>query len=118
VIGEVDYVEAEMNLACAEVKPGRRAEVPVDLGIKGKKHRKSLGVGQPNVILTLIYFGIRIAGVQVHDRAENQGEREVECPPSDDAVWHIRRANTVSVGPDDRLLERNEDVPERIQIPA
>src|SRR5260221_9861291 len=58
VIGEVDYIEAETDLARPEVKPGRNAEVPVELGIDGKKHRKSLGVGQPNVILTLIYFGI------------------------------------------------------------
>src|SRR5713226_1865380 len=118
VIGEVDYIEAEPDLARAEVKPARDAEVPVDLGIDGKKHRKSVGVGQPNVILTLIYFGIRIAGVQVHDRASHQSKRKMECSPGDYAVRHIRRANTVSVRPDDRHLERNEDVPKRVQIAA
>src|SRR6266481_5141531 len=116
VIGEVDYIEAEPDLARTEVKPARDAEVPVDLGIDGKKHRKSLGVGQPNVILTLIYFGIRKARVHVDDRPENQGERKMKGPPGDHPVRHIRRVNTVSVGPDDRLLERNEDVPERVQI--
>src|SRR6266481_1382241 len=116
VIGEIEYVEAETDLARTEVKPGRDAKVPVDLGIEGKKHWKSLGVGQPNVILTLIYFGIRIARVYVHDRAEHQIERNMEGAPSDHAVRHIRRANTVGVGPDHRLLERNEDVPERVQI--
>src|SRR6266852_6131477 len=116
VIGEVDYIEAEPDLARTEVKPARDAEVPVDLGIDGKKHRKSLGVGQPNVILTLIYFGIRKARVHVDERAENQGERKMKGPPSDHPVRHIRRANTVSVGPDDRLLERNEDVSQRVQI--
>src|SRR5260370_2476091 len=116
VIGEVDYIEAETDLARTEVKPARDAEVPVDLGIDGKKHRKSLGVGQPNVILTLIYVGIRKARVHVDNRAENQGERKMKGPPSDHPVRHIRRANTVSVGPDDRLLERNEDVSQRVQI--
>src|ERR1700722_1984302 len=115
-IGEVAYIEAETDLARTEVKPARDAEVPVNLGIDGKKHRKSLGVGLPKVILTLIYFGIRKARVHVDDRAENQGERKMKGPPGDHPVRHIRRANTVSVGPDDRLLERNEDVPERVQI--
>jgi len=96
------------------VKPGRDGEVPVDLEIDGKKHRKSLRVGQTNVVLPLVYFGIRIAGVHVDDGAENQSERKMKCPPSDHMVRHIRRANTVSVEPDDRLLERNEDVPERV----
>src|SRR5260370_16856781 len=54
VIGEVDYIEAEMNFARAEVNPGRHAEVPVDLGIDRKKCWEALGVGQPNVILPLI----------------------------------------------------------------
>ncbi len=118
VIGEVNYIEAETDLARAEVKPGRDAEVPVDLGIEGKKYWKSLGVGQANVILALVYFGIRKARVNVDDRAENQGERKVERPPGDHPVRHIRRAKTVGVVPDDRLLERNQEVPEHIQISA
>jgi hypothetical protein len=31
VIGEVEYIEAETDLARPEVKPGRDAEVPVEL---------------------------------------------------------------------------------------
>src|SRR5229473_2067589 len=54
VIGEVDYIEAEMNFARAEVNPGRQAEVPVDLGIEGEKHWEALRVGQADVILALI----------------------------------------------------------------
>src|SRR5260370_11682445 len=53
VIGEVDYIEAEMNFARAEVNPGRHAEVPVDLGIDRKKCWEALRVGQPNVHLPL-----------------------------------------------------------------
>ena len=54
--------------------------------------------------------------MHVDDRSEDQGERKMKGPPSDHPVRHIRRANTIGVVSDDRLLERNEDVSKRVQI--
>src|SRR5260370_34481931 len=67
VIGEVDHVEAEANLARITM-PERKTEVAERLEIEGKESREPLPVGQPNVVLPLIYLGVGKTGVQVHDR--------------------------------------------------
>src|SRR5258708_7584499 len=117
VIGEVDHVEAEANLARVTM-PEWKAEVPERLEIERKESREPLPVGQPNVILPLIYLGIGETGVQVHDRPENEFVRKMKRPPNNYTVRNVRRTNTVNIGPDYRLLEGNEDVAERVQIAA
>jgi hypothetical protein len=47
VIGKVDYIETETDLARTEVKPARDAEVPVDLGIDGKNIGNRWELGSP-----------------------------------------------------------------------
>ena len=89
VIGEVDPVQAETNLARATVMPERNAEVSVHLRIERKEHREALAVGQAHIILPLIYFGIRKTGVQVKHRPKNQGQGKMKRPPYDDTVRNI-----------------------------
>ncbi len=98
--------------------PERKAEVAERLEIKGKESWEPLPVGQPNVILPLIYLGIGKTGVQVHDRPENEFVRKMKRPPNNYTVRNVRRTNTVNIGPDYRLLEGDQDVPERVQIAA
>ncbi len=71
VIGEVDHVEAEANLAMVTM-PDWKTEVAERLEIDGKESREPLPVGQPNVILPLIHLGIGKTGVHVHDRPKNE----------------------------------------------
>src|SRR5260221_4064800 len=113
VIRHVKHVETETNLARAAVAD-RKMEVPVDLKIQGKECRKPLPVRQPNIILPIVYFGIGKTSMQIYHRAKNQGVRKVEYPPDYYPVGNIRWPNTVYVRPDDRLLNRDGNVPKRV----
>ncbi len=96
----------------------RKMEIPVDLKIEGKECREPLSIRQPNIILPVVYPGIGKTTMQIDYRTKNKGVRKVKYPPNYYAVGNIRRPNTVYVGPDNRLLKRNENVPERVQISA
>src|SRR5580700_9969702 len=116
VIREIDHVEPQTDLARAAVMYKRNMEVAVDLEIEGKENREVLAVRNTNIVLPLINLGVRKPGMDVDDRAKNQRIGKTKRSPSHHTVWNIRRANTVGVGTDDRLLERDEEVSERIQI--
>ncbi len=75
-----------------------------------------MAIRDSDVILPVIHGGIRKSGMYVNDWSENQSEREMKRSPRDHAVRDIGRANTIEVGANDRLLERNQDVTDHVQI--
>src|SRR6266481_3439793 len=96
----------------------RNAELTVDLDVQREKRREALPVRSSNVILQGINVGIRLAGVQIHDRAELQLFRQRENAPGHHAIGDVVRQDSINVGTNHRLLKGNEYAGKIVQISA
>src|SRR5882724_2804319 len=91
------------------------AELPIDLYVQREIGIETLAIGSANVILQGINIRIGLAGVDVGDRAELDFFRQREDSPRHHSIRHIVRQDSIYIGPNHRLLKRNQHAGKVVQ---
>src|SRR5258708_26759448 len=122
MIGYVQRVETQPNMMAFSFSmigaKIRDSELTIDFDVQCKKRSKPLPVWNPYVILQRIDVGIRLSGVPIRDGAELQLLGQGKYSPGHYAIGDVVGENSVNIGADHRLLERNEYAGKIVQVSA
>src|SRR5262249_43447408 len=95
-----------------------QAKLPVELHVQREIVGEALSIRRAHVVLQRVHVRIGIAAVPIHERAELESPRQRQNSPSNDSAGNIGRQNSVNVGPNDRLRERNKYARKVVQVSA